>query len=120
MSQRKPEDPFQHHATQFAVAIRKFAGTLPRTVSNIEDLKELVKVSGNIGARYIQALYGQNKVAFIQGLRACDADTQVTIHWLNLIDTQGSADLNHRRQQLIQAAEELSRVLKQLIQKEHR
>ncbi|MEL6625557.1 MAG: four helix bundle protein [Bacteroidota bacterium] len=117
MSQTPPQDPLIQHNTQFAIAIRDFGKVIPMTVSNVEDLKELIRVSGSIGARYIQAKQASSKPNYIQLLAASQADTQVTIHWLNLIDTQGSRDLEHRRNQLIKAAEELSRVLLQLIQK---
>ncbi|MEO0584348.1 MAG: four helix bundle protein [Bacteroidota bacterium] len=117
MSQTPPQDPLIQHNTQFAIAIRDFGKVIPMTVSNVEDLKELIRVSGSIGARYIQAKQAASRPNYIQLLSASQADTQVTIHWLNLIDTQGSRDLEHRRNQLIKAAEELSRVLLQLIQK---
>ncbi len=40
---------------QFARDCRFLVGLLPRTVSNLEDAKQLVKSSGSVGANYIEA-----------------------------------------------------------------
>jgi four helix bundle protein len=40
---------------RFAQDVRSFVKTLPRTVSNIEDVKQLVRASGSVGANYIEA-----------------------------------------------------------------
>ena len=40
---------------QFAKAVRNFVKTLPKTISNLEDGKQLIKSSGSVGANYIEA-----------------------------------------------------------------
>jgi four helix bundle protein len=40
---------------EFARQVRPFVVRLPRTISNAEDVKELVPSSGSIGANYIEA-----------------------------------------------------------------
>ena len=40
---------------QFAKAVRLFVKTLPKTIANIEDGKQLVKASGSVGANYREA-----------------------------------------------------------------
>ncbi len=39
----------------FAKDIRFFAQKLPRSTANFEDIKQLIRASGSIGANYIEA-----------------------------------------------------------------
>lgn len=40
---------------KFAIDIRKYIRTLPRTINNIEDGKQVIRSSGSVGANYIEA-----------------------------------------------------------------
>jgi hypothetical protein len=40
---------------QFAKDIRIFVKTLPRTIANEQDIRQLVRASGSVGANYIEA-----------------------------------------------------------------
>jgi four helix bundle protein len=40
---------------QFALDVRLFIIGIPKTLSNIEDAKQVIKSSGSIGANYIEA-----------------------------------------------------------------
>ncbi len=50
--------------TKFAKAVRSFVGRIPRTISSIEDAKQLVRSSGSIGANYIEACDALSKKDF--------------------------------------------------------
>mgnify|MGYP001596983445 CR=1 FL=1 len=39
----------------FAKDVRSFVGQLPRTIQSIEDIKQLIRSSGSVGANYIEA-----------------------------------------------------------------
>jgi hypothetical protein len=49
---------------QFAKAVRLFVKTLPKTIANIEDGKQLVKASGSVGANYREANESLSKKDF--------------------------------------------------------
>lgn len=51
----KPVYDLEERTFQFAKAVRFFVKTLPKTIANIEDGKQLVKASGSVGANYIEA-----------------------------------------------------------------
>lgn len=40
---------------QFAKRVRAYTSKLPKTISNVEDARQLVRASGSIGANYIEA-----------------------------------------------------------------
>lgn len=48
----KPEYNLEERTYQFAKAVRLFVKTLPRTITNIENGKQLVKASGSVRANY--------------------------------------------------------------------
>jgi four helix bundle protein len=50
----KPYD-LEERTFQFAKAVRLFVKTLPKTIANIEDGKQLIKASGSVGANYREA-----------------------------------------------------------------
>ena len=48
----KPYD-LEERTFQFAKAIRIFIKTLPKTIANIDDGKQLNRASGSVGANYL-------------------------------------------------------------------
>jgi len=50
----KPYD-LEERTFQFARASRVLVKQLPKTIGNIEDLKQFTRASGSIGANYIEA-----------------------------------------------------------------
>jgi four helix bundle protein len=51
----KPVYDLEERTFQFAKTVRLFVKTLPKTIANIEDGKQLVKASGSVGANYREA-----------------------------------------------------------------
>lgn len=45
----------EERTARFAAAVRVFVGTLPRTIANVEDVKQLVRASGSVAANCIEA-----------------------------------------------------------------
>ena len=50
----KPYD-LEERTFLFAQRVRAFVRLLPRTISNQEDVKQVVRSSGSVGANYIEA-----------------------------------------------------------------
>ena len=48
----KPAYDLEERTFQFAKAVRLFVKTLPKTIANIEDGKQLIKASGSVGVNY--------------------------------------------------------------------
>ena len=61
----KPVYDLEERTFQFAKAVRLFVKTLPRTIANIEDGKQLVKASGSVGAKYREANEALSKKDFL-------------------------------------------------------
>jgi len=63
-SQAKSIYDLEERTYQFAKAVRIFVKTLPKTIANIEDGKQLIKASGSVGANYIEANEALSKKDF--------------------------------------------------------
>jgi four helix bundle protein len=48
----KPKYDLEQRTFQFAKDVRNFVKTLPNTIANIEDTRQIVKASGSVGANY--------------------------------------------------------------------
>jgi four helix bundle protein len=55
----------------FAKRVRGFVKQLPRTVCNVEDVKQLVRSSGSVGANYIEANEALGRKDFLMRIRIC-------------------------------------------------
>ena len=53
---------------EFAKRVRAFIKTLPRTLANIEDSRQLIKASGSVGANYIEANEALSKKDFLSAI----------------------------------------------------
>ena len=77
----------------FAKNVRSFVKKLPKTLSNLEDGKQLVKASGSVGANYIEANEALSKKAFRMRIKICRKEAKENRYWLKLIDKEGGKDL---------------------------
>jgi len=59
----KPYD-LEERTFQFAKAVRIFVKSLPKTIANIDDGKQVVKASGSVGANYREANESLGKKGF--------------------------------------------------------
>ena len=91
----------------FAKETRSFIKHAPRTISNIEDLKQLARSSGSVGANYIEANGALGKDDFLMKIRTCRKEARESRFWLRLIDTGENEHLAKQCQRLVKEAEEL-------------
>jgi len=102
---------------QFARSVRAFVKRLPRTICNIEDVKQAVRSSGSIGANYIEANEALSKKDFRMRIRISRKESKETRYWLRLLDTQDDSVLNTERNELIQESTELMRIFGAILKK---
>jgi four helix bundle protein len=95
---------------QFARTVRAFVKRLPRTVCNGEDVKQVVRSSGSVGANYIEANEALSKKDFRMRIRISRKESKETRYWLRLLDTHEDSALNTKRDKLIQESTELMRI----------
>ena len=59
----------EERTLEFAKAVRLLAKSLPRTIANAEDMKQLIRSSGSVGANYREANEGLSKKDFLMRIR---------------------------------------------------
>jgi four helix bundle protein len=110
----KPYD-LEERTFQFAKASRSFVKLLPRSISNIEDVKQLVRASGSIGANYIEANEAIGKKDFVMKIKICRREAKESGYWLRLVDIDGK--LETKQADLLREAEELMKIFGSIVRK---
>ena len=102
---------------EFAHQVRAFVKNLPRTIGNTEDIKQVVRSSGSVGANYIEANEALSKKDFRMRIRISRKESKETGYWLRLLDTHNEPTLNSNRDALVQESIELMRIFGAILQK---
>jgi four helix bundle protein len=100
----------EERTVEFAKRIREFVKKLPKTISNIEDIKQLIKSSGSVGANYIEANEALSKKDFVMRIKICRKESKESRYWLKLLDTKDHLTLENERQELIKESTELMNI----------
>jgi four helix bundle protein len=111
----KPYD-LEDRTLRFAQDVRQFVRTLPRTVCNGEDAKQLVRSSGSVGANYIEANEALGKKDFLLRVKICRKEAKETRYWLRLLEVKSPQD-ESRREGLIREATELMNIFGAILRK---
>jgi four helix bundle protein len=97
--------------------VRAFVKKLPKTIANIEDIKQLVKAFGSVGANYIEANEALSKKDFRMRIKICRKESKESRYWLRLVDTREETGLEKERDYLINESTELMNIFGAILQK---
>jgi len=100
----------------FAKKCRIFVSKLPKTISNIEDGKQLIRSSGSVGANYIEANEALSKKDFIVRIKISRKESKESNYWLRLLNIN-NRDLENERQELINESTELMKIFSSIMRK---
>ena len=114
---RRGQYDLEDRTFAFAKKIRAFVKQLPSTTGNIEDIKQLVRASGSVGANYIEANESLSKKDFLVRIKICRKEAKESRYWLRLIEAGDDATLEKNRNVLIQEAAELTNIFGAMIHK---
>ncbi len=101
----------------FAKSVAIFCNKLPRTASNIEYIKQVVRSSGSVGANYIEANESLGKKDFSMRLKICRKEAKESEFWLKLIKETNSNRFHDEANELMDEADQLRRIFSTIIQK---
>jgi four helix bundle protein len=102
---------------QFAKAVRLFVKTLPKTIANIEDGKQLIKASGSVGANYIEANESLGKKDFLMRIKISRKEAKESAYWLRLINETNKLKNAEEALRLMQEAKELKKIFSSILAK---
>lgn len=95
---------------EFARQVRLFVKRLPRTVTNLEDVRQLVRSSGSVGANYIEANEALSKKDFVMRIKISRKEAKESRYWLRLLDTGSDVTCDSERDRLLNEATELMKI----------
>ena len=113
----KKKYDLEDRTLKFAADVRKFVKNLPKSTSNFEDIKQLVRSSGSVGANYIEANEALSKKDFVLRIKISRKESKESRYWLNLIDTDSDKSLNKEKDEYIQESTELMNIFGAILKK---
>ena len=102
---------------EFAKQVRDFARRVQKDIGNFEDLKQLIRSSGSVGANYIEANEALSKKDFKMRIKICRKEAKESRYWLRLISTNGNNELEKERHYLENEAKELTHIFGSIVTK---
>ncbi len=100
---------------EFAKKCRDYVRKLPKTISNIEYGKQLIRSSGSQAANYIEANESLSKKDFGMRAKICRKEAKESRLWLNLAEP---LEENQReKENLTQEALELTKIFGSIVEK---
>jgi four helix bundle protein len=113
----KPSYDLEERTFEFARAVRLFVKTLPRTVANVEDAKQLIRSSGSVGANYREASEALSKKEFLMRIRISRKEVKESGYWLRVIRETNSLNDTREADRLMGEAGELMKILSAIVAK---
>ena len=114
--QNSKQYDLEERTLRFAKEVLKFVGILPKTMANIEIMKQIIRSSGSVGANYIAANEALSKKDFAMRIKICRKEAKESRYWLKLIEVR-KEDAEKRRQSLINEATELMKIFGSIVEK---
>src|SRR5213594_4153247 len=110
----KPRD-LEDRTFLFAESVRAFVKRLPRTISNTEDVRQVVRASGSVAANWIEADEALSKKDFLMRVKICRKEESRL--FLRLVDTGLSKNSLAAGETLASEARELTLIFSSIISK---
>ena len=117
MSKTQKSKPYdlRDRTLKFAKMVRNYVKNLPKTLSNIEDAKQLIKASDSVGANYIEAEEALSRKDFVMRIKISRKEAKESGYWLEL--TEPIEEQMMEKQNLIKEATELTKIFGSIVEK---
>jgi four helix bundle protein len=113
----KPVYDLEERTFHFAKAVRLFVKTLPKTIANLEDSKQVLKSSGSVGANYREANESLSKKDFLLRIKISRKEAKESAYWLRLIHETNNLKNANDAKRLMQEANELKKIFSSILEK---
>lgn len=108
-------DDLVERTERFARDVRRFVRSLPRTISNAEDVKQVVRSSGSVAANQIEADNALGDQDRLMKFRICRKEARESGLWIRLLDTGGEGALEAERNRLNDESAQLMKIYSAII-----
>jgi len=105
----------EERTLNFAKLVIEFVNRLPKTLTNIEVSKQLVKSAGSVGANYIEANESLSKKDFLMWIKIYRKEAKESRYWLKLVSC--NKEFEEEQINLIHEAAELMKIFGAILEK---
>jgi len=118
-NERNPKRVYdlEERTFMFAKSVRLFVKSLPRTIANIEDVKQLIRSSGSVGANYLEANEALSRKDFLMRIKISRKEAKESHYWLKLIHETNQLPESAEVERLMQESSELTKILSAIAEK---
>jgi four helix bundle protein len=102
---------------RFAEATRDFCRKLKWDIINVENVKQLIRLSGSVGANYIEASDDLGKQDEKMKLKIARREAKESIYWLKLVLVYEAVELDNKRALLMDEATQIKKILSAILGK---
>lgn len=113
----KPKYDLEERTFQFAKDVRIFIQSLPKSIANFEDKKQLIRASGSVGANYIEANESLGKKDFLMRIKISRKEAKESEYFLRLIIETNKLPNEDEGKRLFNEAIQLKKILSSIIEK---
>lgn len=117
MEQNPKKYDLEDRTYKFALAVALYCKKLPRNISNIEYIKQVIRSSGSPAANYIEANESLSKKDFVMRIKICRKEAKETTLWLKLIINTNAEQFYTEGNKLISEANELKKIFSAILNK---
>jgi four helix bundle protein len=97
--------------------VRGFCRKLKMDVANIEDVKQLIRASGSVGANYIEANENVGTGDLRYRMKISRKEAKESMHFLGLVDVFDVREMEMERLALINEAGQLRKIFSAMLNK---
>jgi len=98
----------EERCLKFAQKVRNYVKKLPKTISNVEYGKQLIRASSSVGANYIEANESLSRKDFKMRIKISKKEVKESRYWLIL--TEPLKENQKEKEELIGEATELMKI----------
>ncbi len=106
----------EERTLEFSKNVIKFCKGLPRTITNEEIVKQLIRAATSVGANYIEANESLSKKDFLMRVKICRKEAKESGYWLKLIEIN-NLTLKDEQELVLKESVELMKIFGSIITK---
>ncbi len=106
----------ENRTLAFAKRVINYVKALPKTLPNVEVIRQLVRSAGSVGANYIEANEALSRKDFFMRIKICRKEAKESNYWLILSETNSKED-ESEKEALSKEANELMKIFGSILEK---
>ncbi|KKU29080.1 MAG: hypothetical protein UX80_C0006G0023 [Candidatus Amesbacteria bacterium GW2011_GWA2_47_11b] len=110
-----PKFDLEERTLKFAERVNRYVRSLPKTITNFENGKQLVRSAGSVGANYIEANESLSKKDFVMRVKISKKEIKESRYWITL--TEPSPEFESEKRWLIDESLELMKIFGAIVEK---